>query len=332
MKRIIPILVMATLILSGYGTSAIFFEEDKIDINFEKSKINSNIFDDELDQYQYDFNFFAPVGPIYISPDINYMAAQSFIPTKHVLTRVELLVAKNSTTTYDYTLAIRDDLSGADLTTLSLSPDHFQTDNFSWVEFDFDDIELITGSTYYMVSYTTDSPDNFYGWGAQLADVYPNGTAWISEDNGLTWEESTDVDLAFATYGTDNMPPNAPDIDGPTGGSAGTSYDYGFTSIDPNDDDIAEYIVDWGDDTGEEIVYGPFESGEEAIASHIWDEKGDYTITVKAKDINGLISDESTLVISMPVTKTSTNKIFMQIIYKITNAFPIIKYLLLFNF
>ena len=118
-----------------------------------------------------------------------------------MLTRVEILAGKNSTATYDYTLAIRDDLLGADLTALSRPPEDFVTENFSWVEFDFDDILVTPGSTYYIVCYTYDEPDNWYAWGAELDDVYPYGSVWWSEDDGATFEEDPDADLTFKTYG-----------------------------------------------------------------------------------------------------------------------------------
>ena len=42
-----------------------------------------------------------------------------------------------------------------------------------------------------------------------------------------------------------NYPPEAPVIDGPPEGDVGTSYEYDFTAIDPNEDDIASYIINW---------------------------------------------------------------------------------------
>ena len=55
-------------------------------------------------------NWFAPIGVFSLVPDVNYIVAQSFKPTYTVLTRVELMTGRNSTTTYDYTVTIRDDL------------------------------------------------------------------------------------------------------------------------------------------------------------------------------------------------------------------------------
>ena len=94
-------------------------------------------------------------------------------------------------------------------------------------------------------------------------------------------------------YGDINIPPDAPTIEGEENGDAGTEYKYGFTSIDPANDDIAEYNVNWGDDSPSEIIAGPFASGEKALASHTWTDEGTYVITAKAKDVNDLKSDWS---------------------------------------
>jgi hypothetical protein len=139
------------------------------------------------------------------------------------------------------------------------------------------------------------------------------------------WEENgpDDIDI-FIGVVLPNDPPSAPVITGETNGAAGTSYEYGFTSIDPDGDDIAEYIVDWGDDTGEEIITGPFASGVEATASHTWDEQGDYTITAKAKDINGLIGPEGTLPVTMPVNlnqQSQQQSIFIRFVQMLQNLF-----------
>jgi len=52
------------------------------------------------------------------------------------------------------------------------------------------------------------------------------------------------------------------------------------------------YLFDWGDGTYSGWV-GPFESGKKAKISHIWNEKGTYTIRVKAKDSSGAQSEWS---------------------------------------
>ncbi len=80
-----------------------------------------------------------------------------------------------------------------------------------------------------------------------------------------------------------NSPPDAPTIDGPNTVKVGVDYEFTFSAIDPDGDNVS-YYIDWGD--GEETGWiGYFESGEEITASHMWNEKGDYILRCKAKDI-----------------------------------------------
>lgn len=88
-------------------------------------------------------------------------------------------------------------------------------------------------------------------------------------------------------------PPDAPIIQGPIVGDIGIEYNYKFSAVDPDDDNISFYI-DWGDGNVEDW-FGSFESGEEVALSHIWLDKGTYTIRVKAKDTFGLVSSWGTL-------------------------------------
>jgi len=96
---------------------------------------------DELDQYQtnYDEYCTAPIGYFPYNTTWNVSIAQSFTPTKEILTRVELYVGKNVTAYIPYVLAIRDNLTGENLTLASVNPDEFMVfPNISWIEFDFD--------------------------------------------------------------------------------------------------------------------------------------------------------------------------------------------------
>jgi len=119
----------------------------------------------------------------------------------------------------------------------------------------------------------------------------------------------------------ENDPPNTPDIDGPTNGAAGTSYEYIFTTTDPDDHDVY-YYIEWGDDEIEDWI-GPYESGEELTISHTWAEQGVFTIRAKAKDIYDAESDWGTLEVTMPVNynlnQQSTNPLFFQILQRLLN-------------
>ena len=96
-----------------------------------------------------------------------------------------------------------------------------------------------------------------------------------------------------------NNPPEKPTINGPTSGEAGKSYTYTAVSTDPDGDKIF-YCFNWGD--GNEICTDLYASGQQASASHTWESKGDYTITVKATDEHGAESEPATLKVSMPLS------------------------------
>ena len=125
-------------------------------------------------------------------------------------------------------------------------------------------------------------------------------------------------------------PPDAPEITGETNGKKGTEYEYSFTSTDPDGDDIAKYIVNWGDGTGDETITGPFASGAPATGRHTWTEKDDYIIKAKAIDIHDAASDWGTLEVTMPKNKPFLfnfpllSWLFEQFPY----AFPLLRYLL----
>jgi len=133
-------------------------------------------------------------------------------------------------------------------------------------------------------------------------------------------EEGTDVWLI--KIAGENHPPNPPTITGRINGRAGNPYTYTFSSIDPNGDQVS-YYVDWGDETNTGW-FGPFASGTPQTKSHTWSEPETYTITVKAKDTNGLESDWSYLEITMPRHKIAHNTLFQ----KWLEMFPLLERLL----
>ena len=154
--------------------------------------------------------------------DLNFQVAQSFIPQKAMLTRIEISIGKNVTASYPFTLGIRDELTNPDMVTTNVSAGDISAENFTWVEFDFPDTWVTVGKTYYMVCYTENTTDNFYGWAANnISESYPNGCAWLSTDDGDTWsndsvdlslnnqhpnpkgEENETWDMVFRTYGID---------------------------------------------------------------------------------------------------------------------------------
>ena len=134
---------------------------------------------------------------------------------------------------------------------------------------------------------------------------------------------TTDTDTAQVSI--NSHAPNKPSTpSGPTSGKAGTEYTY-TTSTTDTDGDQVYYMWDWGDETSEWI--GPYDSGDLVTASHIWTEKGDYQIKVKAKDQYDVQSPWSDpLSISMPKNKAINP--FMLLLERLIERFPILEQIL----
>jgi len=137
------------------------------------------------------------------------------------------------------------------------------------------------------------------------------------------------VDMGAYEYqdGVTNKPPIKPSITGDLSGVVGKQYSYKIAATDPEDDDILEYIVDWDDGSGYEIITGPFESGENVTVKHIWNEKGTYHIRAKAKDSKGLIGPEGTIYITMPRNRISKITQFRSILESFSDVFTFFQYL-----
>jgi len=116
-----------------------------------------------------------------------------------------------------------------------------------------------------------------------------------------------------------NYPPLAPTITGKVNGKPAKEYEYKFMSTDPEGNNI-NYCIDWGDNSSE-IIIGPYLSGDDASATHVWSEKGNYAIKAKARDVYGAESEWATLTVSMPKDK-GINLIFTEFLQKLFQHFP----------
>ena len=125
-------------------------------------------------------------------------------------------------------------------------------------------------------------------------------------------------------YTSPNTPPEVPEIDGPTSGVAGNSYNFTFNSVDPDGDDVYFYIS-WGDGYIEKWE-GPFESGEDFEISHTYNIKKTYTIEAKAKDTFGDESFIATHEITIPRFRISTE--FHLFLLQLSERFPLLQQLL----
>ena len=112
----------------------------------------------------------------------------------------------------------------------------------------------------------------------------------------------------------DNKPPEKPVINGPANGVPQTEYDYEFSAIDPDGDDVKFYI-NWADGETEWTDY--VASGSVLTLSHSFAEQGHFLITAKAVDIYGQEGPLETFYVQIPKTR-----IFA---FHISNLFQIIQ-------
>ncbi len=195
------------LVLGGLGAAATATNHK------QKSPQNNNNtsspYVDELDQSMTDFDGSLPMGRTNIfGYYANLSVAQSFIPQKELLTRAQFLMARNASTSKPCILAVRDNLTGANLAMTSMEPSEFPIvngtpteDQLAWINFNFNDIWVTPGQTYYLVVYTTNITGNYYWISGNGTNMYVNGTVMLSIDNGNTWAEFPNADGCFKTFG-----------------------------------------------------------------------------------------------------------------------------------
>ena len=196
----------------------------------------------------------------------------------------------------------------------------------------YPDISHLTGDTYLCTftkngnMYAVITEDAGQTWGEPF-QINDNDNVVISgykysdlSSNGLQamWQEQGyDSDIWYGSA-TGNEPPQAPSISGPSSGKPDKEYDFTFTAIDPESEQVY-YYVDWGDGTNSGWD-GPYSSGGSATLSHTWTEEEKFTITAKAKDAIGNIGPDSIFSFSTPRNKG--------IFYDFIERFPILSYLL----
>jgi hypothetical protein len=142
--------------------------------------------------------------------------------------------------------------------------------------------------------------------------------AWAGIADYGDSDEDWDI---FYKYKNENLnqPPNKPSRPtGPAQGKAGNTYLYHTSTVDPNGLQVY-YLWDWGDGSYSDWL-GPFTSGVEASASHMWDEDGAYMIRVKAKNTFEIESQWSDpLPVKMPYPYSNP---FIKSLNKLTEQFP----------
>jgi hypothetical protein len=191
MKKMLSIVIIGFFILSGFGVAGI--AEDQTN--------NYTVYEGRLDQIQNLTSALFAVGAV--GNSLNFSIAQEFTPSKSILTRVELFIKNEDLdATYPIILAIRDNITGDNLRSVKVEPEDVGN-NLSWVEFDFEDIKVTIGQSYYIVLYTKRLENNSYHCGWYYPDPYPNGTSYVRLEPEDPYID-TEGDFTFKTYGLDS--------------------------------------------------------------------------------------------------------------------------------
>jgi hypothetical protein len=209
MKKLLSCLIIGIVVLGGLGAAVTATDQNQK--NTQRSGITESPYDDELDQSMTDYDGSLPLGRTNIfGYYANLSIAQSFIPQMEILTRTFFLMARNASTSHPCVLAIRDNLTKEDLSVVSIEPSEFPIVNGTpteeqlvWIEFNFNDIWVTPGQTYYIVVYTANVTDNYYWISGNGTNIYPNGTVYLSTNDGQNWTEfpGGNADGCFKTYG-----------------------------------------------------------------------------------------------------------------------------------
>jgi hypothetical protein len=160
-----------------------------------------------------------------------------------------------------------------------------------------------------IISYYWDFGDGSSGAECISSHTYEGGGVYPILLRVVDNEGNIGEDKTWALIGRSNTAPNTPDLKGETEIKNGTSYEYNFYANDPDGDEVY-YYLNWGDTYWEgwwEGWIGPYQSGEIVKLENIWDEKGNYTVRVRAKDIFGEKSDWAVLNIKTARNKVSHN-------------------------
>ena len=161
--------------------------------------------DDQLDQYNYE----SDIGyQLYFNRTDDFIwLGQSFRPTLPTLTRVRLWIGKAShNTTSDLIISIRSDINGSDLVMVSKhSYEIPEYPDLDWVEFNFNDLYVVPGDTYFIVATCNYTGHWYFGYGliSVTWDAYADGDLWSKNDyhEGGGWYKPGG-DACFETYGT----------------------------------------------------------------------------------------------------------------------------------
>ena len=281
--------------------------------------------DEIIDQFQTEDRAEGSIGPWGCVCNTKWRA-QSFIPTVNILSKVtlELKQPQNNPITFD--IFIRNNLTGKNLVEQSVEVEPTYIFGSVWIEFDFPDLGVTPGETYYMILRSKTSHCGSTVWCnnqdssmGRDPDSYPVGVGYVSYDSGKNWEcPHSNLDHCFVTYSQGPQPPLAPTIKGPPKGVPGKEYCWTFHSYDDNGD-MVRYYIDWGDGSSDITDWYPTYTPVEVC--HTFADKGTFVIEAYAEDKTGLISATSSFTVVMSRTKATYNSLLLWFLDLFRNVF-----------
>jgi hypothetical protein len=169
-------------------------------------------------------------------------------------------------------------------------------------------------------SYIWNFGDGATGTGQNTLHKYANaGTYHATLTVTDAWNANA-VDNDITVTITENSKPNKPDISGPTSGIGGKTYQYKFKVTDPNNGDLLDLEIDWGDGSSKTIT--DLAEGTEETVSHAFPEVNNpfgksFTIKARCTDSSGNTGDWGYLDVSMPKNKAMSAQFMRLVLEKI---------------
>ena len=242
---------------------------------------------DALDQQSMDADKVKRIG------DSDEELAQSFKPTYPLLTRVLLRLKSTGNAEYQYYYVyIKQSLLGPTLASTYINR-NILIIGTGLYEFDFPDLSVTPGSTYYIIvrgATSTGDSSSIYWWYG-YPNPYANGAAWYESISGWNYLQDGIVycDYCFQTYGMSggNNPPNTPSqLSGPSSGGVGVPITYSSSTTDPDSDNV-KYHLDVNNDGIFDHSSGFYSSGATYSIQITFNSVGTYYLRLKAEDTHG---------------------------------------------
>lgn len=173
----------------------------------------------------------------------------------------------------------------------------------------------------------TTTETGFYASGQEVTET----NSWDTNDDYFIKVRGEDTGGKIGEWSVYHIrigdrPPNNPNIFGSVQGIPNIDYQFAFSAIDPEGDNIT-YDIDWGDGN-QELNIGPFSSGKTLSLSHRWTDSDTYLVKAQATDEFGYPSGWSAHQIIIPRNKAYSLNILEQLFERFPNAFLIFRHLL----